>query len=66
MAQLPDKITHQLVPHRPCSYTDQEINLAGFRGSFITVQICSTFSPNPIHTPFPEEFDTQIKLDRPD
>ena len=34
--------------------------------NFITVQMCSTFSPSPIHARLPGVFDVQIKLQRPD
>ena len=40
--------------------------LRRLHGRFIAVKICSTFSRSPIHTRFPEEFDAQIKLQRPD
>jgi hypothetical protein len=36
------------------------------RRIFITVQKCSTFSRNPIDMRVLEEFDDQIKLQRPD
>ena len=41
-------------------------NFTGFRGSFIAVKICSTFSRSPVHTRLSKEFDDQIKLHRPD
>ena len=56
----------QLKLHQRCRYPDQAKNFTGFRGSFITVQICSTFSRSPIHTRLSKEFDDQIKLRRPD
>ena len=52
------------LPQR-CIYPDQLTNFTGFRGSFVTVKICSTFSRSPIHTRLAEEFDDQIKLQRP-
>ena len=45
---------------------DQGTNCTGFRGSFITGQMCSTFSRSPIHMRLSEEFDAQIKLQLPD
>ena len=45
---------------------DQGTNLTEFCGSFITVQICSTFGASPINMRLSEEFDAQIKLQRPD
>ena len=41
-------------------------NFTGFRGSFITVQIGSTFSRSAIHTRFSKEVDDQNKLARSD
>ena len=41
-------------------------NCTGFRGSFIAVKVCSTFSRSPIYTRLSKEFDDQIKLQRPD
>ena len=40
--------------------------LRRLRESFITIKICSTFIRSPIHMRFPEEFDAQIRLQRPD
>ena len=57
-AAIPDASTLPLSRSR-----DQLCRLCG---SFITVKICSTFSRSPIHTRFPDEFDDQIKLQRPD
>lgn len=37
----------------------------GFRGGSVATGRCSTFNPNPIHTGRSEEFNTQIKLQRP-
>ena len=52
--------------HHHSRHPDQGTNCIGFHRSFITVQICTTFSRSPIHTRFPEEFDAKIKLQCPD
>ncbi len=60
------KSIQQLKFHQRCRYPDQATNFNRFRGSFLTVQIGSTFSRSPIHTRRSKEFDDQIKLRRRD
>jgi hypothetical protein len=56
----------QFKPLDHSRHPDQRTNFIAFRGSFITVQICSTFSHSLITTRFSAEFDAQPKLQRRD
>jgi hypothetical protein len=63
---MAEKCTQQLKMHQRLRHPDQETNFTGFHKIFIPVQMCRTFSANPINMRLSEKFEAQIVLQRPD